>query len=196
MISTGLAALPRAPLPPPTDDRSDDELMQRAASGDASAYENLVRRHQRRVRAYCGRWCGSGVVGDDLAQECFVELWQRRQSYVGQGRFKAYLFRIAANRCKNQQRSAQREWAWRETRAQEASEPESQRVLLRERRRRVQASIEKLPDAQRETVLLRFSADLDYAEIAALLDVPEATARSRVFAALLKLRRLLEKDEP
>src|ERR1041384_2042164 len=84
--------------------RSDDELMGLAAGGDHAAYELLVRRHQARLRAYCGRWCGSAVLGDDLAQECFVEIWRRRSSYVAQGKFASYLFQIAANRCKNQRR--------------------------------------------------------------------------------------------
>src|SRR5262245_24053254 len=82
-------------------ERSDDERMLLAAGGSQAAYENLVRRHQRQVRAYCARWCGSAATGDDVAQECFVELWQRRRDYEPRGKFKAFLFRVASNRCKN-----------------------------------------------------------------------------------------------
>ncbi|HXK18461.1 MAG TPA: sigma factor, partial [Polyangiaceae bacterium] len=66
----------QAPLPLPEDERADDELMRLAAAGERPAFESLVRRHQARVRAYCARWCGNGSLGDDLAQECFVELWR------------------------------------------------------------------------------------------------------------------------
>ena len=184
----------RVPLPPMEPELSDDDLMRRAAQHDHAAYAVLVRRHQARVRAYCGRWCGSGVVGDDLAQECFVEVWQRRESYLPQGKFKSYLFRIAANRCKNQQRSRQREQALRDAHSARTTEPESQRLLANERRERVQHGVAKLSEAQREAVLLRYSAELDYAEMAGLLDVPEATARSRVFLGLIKLRRLLRTE--
>jgi RNA polymerase sigma-70 factor, ECF subfamily len=196
MRSRGSSALQRAPTPPSADECSDDELMGRTAGGDQSAYAVLVRRHQQTVRAYCGRWCGSGVLGDDLAQECFVEVWQRRASYVAQDKFRSYLFRIAANRCKNQQRSRRREQALYDAHAPPHDEPASQRVLARERQEHVQGGVDKLPEAQREAVLLRYSAELDYAEIASLLEIPEATARSRVFLGLMKLRRLLRVEKP
>lgn len=196
MRSRGSAALQRVPIPQAAEEPSDDDLMRGAAKHDHSAYAVLVRRHQGRVRAYCGRWCGSGVIGDDLAQECFVEVWQRRASYVPQGKFKSYLFRIAANRCKNQQRHRQREQALCEAQGMACPEPESQRLLANERRQRVQQGVDKLPELQREAVLLRYSAELDYAEIASLLEVPEPTARSRVFLGLIKLRRLLRTEKP
>jgi RNA polymerase sigma-70 factor, ECF subfamily len=198
MRSRGSEAVRDAPLPQPPDERTDDELMRLAVAGDGAAYEVLVRRHQARLRAYCARWCGSSVVGDDLAQECFVELWQRRARYVPQGRFKAYLFHVAANRCKNQRRAQGRELALvSNDRAEDAGQrpPSSDRFLVRERAERVQSGLSKLPEPQREAVLLRYSAELDYAEMANLLDVSEATLRSRVFLGLMKLRRLLRAEE-
>jgi RNA polymerase sigma-70 factor (ECF subfamily) len=173
--------------------------MRLATGGARDAFEALVRRHQGRVRAYCTRWCGSSVVGDDVAQECFVELWQRRETYVGQGRFKAYLFHVAANRCKNQRRTAGRERTLAdggEASERAAAGPISDRFLVSERRERLQAALAKLPEAQREAVLLRYSAELDYAEIASLLGTNDATARSRVFLGLMKLRRLLREEQP
>jgi RNA polymerase sigma-70 factor (ECF subfamily) len=187
--------LRRAPLPQPTDERADDELMRLATAGERDAYATLVRRHQGRVRAYCTRWCSSSVVGDDLAQECFVEVWQRRASYVPRGKFKAYLFHVAANRCKNQRRAEGRRLAIADAAVTAGSGsdgvPSSDRFALRERHERVQVGLAKLPELQREAVLLRYSAELDYAEMAGLLSAPEATVRSRVFSGLTKLRRLL-----
>ena len=187
-----------APLPQPPNERSDDELMGLAVGGAREAYEALVRRHQARLRAYCARWCGSAVVGDDLAQECFVEIWQRRASYVAQGRFKAYLFHVAANRCKNQRRSQGRELALVDADSTEAGgeqPPSSDKFVVRERAERVEQGLAKLPEPQREAVLLRYSAELDYAEMASLLEVSEATLRSRVFLGLMKLRRLLRAEK-
>ena len=192
MRSRGSAALQRASLPPADDLRDDDELMQLSAAGRADAYEALVRRHQARVRAYCTRWCGSAALGDELAQECFVELWRRRKSYVEQGRFKPYLFHMAANRCKNLQRAVGRERAF--VAVEEEREPPSER-WLHERREGLQRGLDRLPEQQREAVLLRYSAELDYAEIASLLGTPEATARSRVFLGLSKLRKHLHREK-
>jgi hypothetical protein len=69
--------------------------MKRAAGGDSAAFAALVRRHHQRLRAFCSRWCGNGGAGDDVAQECFVEVWRRRALYVPQGKFKEYLFQVA-----------------------------------------------------------------------------------------------------
>lgn len=193
-MSSGAVALKRQ-IAPPEVGVTDDELMARAVAGEREAYEALVRRHQAQVRAYCGRWVASSTVGDDLAQECFVEVWRRRQSYVARGKFKAYLFHIAANRCKNHVRGRRRERVLHEAQPEPETEPASQRLLKAERQQRVQASVDKLPEAQRQAVLLRYSAELDYAEIASLLAVPEATARSRVFTGLVKLRRLLRMEK-
>jgi len=186
----------QAPLPLPADERADDELMRLAAAGERAAFEVLVRRHQARVRAYCARWCGNSAHGDDLAQECFVELWRRRSRYLPEGKLKAYLFHIAANRCKNQQRSEGRRLALVEADPNPAGEraPISDRFALRERHEHVQTGLAKLPEPQREALLLRYSAELEYAAIASLLGEPEATVRSRVFLGLIKLRRLLRRE--
>ncbi len=182
--------------PAPREERSDDELMGLAAAGERAASEVLVRRHQARLRAYCSRWCGSAVVGDDLAQECFVEIWRRRSSYVAQGKFSSYLFQIAANRCKNQRRSEQRARAASADAARAREEPpSSDRFARKERHEQLQRGLSKLPEAQREAVLLRYGAELDYAEIAGLLQVPEPTLRSRVFTGLMKLRRSLRAED-
>ncbi len=114
----------------------------------------------RRTKRWCGdikpacahivgRWCGSSVVGDDLAQECFVELWQRRASYVPQGKFKAYLFHVAANRCKNQRRAQGRELALTNSDvAETVRAPSSDRFVVRERTERVEQGLAKLPTPQ------------------------------------------------
>jgi RNA polymerase sigma-70 factor, ECF subfamily len=183
------------PQPKPEDGRSDDELMGLAARGDREAYGSLVRRHEQRLRAFCARWCGSAALGDELAQECFVELWRRRGSYAPQGKLKQYLFHIAANRCKNQLRAQRREQdALGEPEPRE-SERTSERLAIQQRSARLQQGLDRLPEPQREAVLLRYSAELDYAEIAGLLGAPEPTIRSRVFQGLIKLRRLLRGEQ-
>jgi len=189
--------LQRAVSSSPPDARSDDELMQLAAADDRAAYEVLVRRHHGSVRAFCARFCGSPSAGDDVAQECFVEVWRRRAAYVARDRFKAYLLHVAANRCKNHLRSRAREQSLKEEQARAASaerERGSDSFVLR-RLDRLQAALPQLPEPQREAVLLRFAAQLPYAEIAVAAGIPEATARSRVFLGLMKLRRLVTAKE-
>jgi RNA polymerase sigma-70 factor, ECF subfamily len=188
-----------APQTPPRDERTDDELMKRAADGDSAAFAALVRRHHERLRAFCSRWCASAGAGDDVAQECFVEVWRRRALYEPQGKFKEYLFRVAANRCKNQRRAQARRLGVTTAAVPEPSADDSdrgsERLVQGERQRRMQLGLSKLPELQREAVLLRYSAELAYADIATLLEAPEATVRSRVFLGLAKLRRLLRVEK-
>ena len=189
----------RMPLPhtQPETGGSDDELMGLAARGERNAYACLVRRHEQRLRSFCARWCSSAALGDELAQECFVELWRRRTAYVPQGKFKQYLFHIAANRCKNQLRAERRERSALSEPGLEPREAErsSERLIIQQRGERVQRGLQQLPEPQREALLLRYSAELDYAEIASLLGAPEPTIRSRVFQGLIKLRRLLRREQ-
>jgi RNA polymerase sigma-70 factor (ECF subfamily) len=184
-----------APHPEPSEESAgDDELMQRARGGDRGAYASLVRRHQRSLRAFCARWCGSESAGDDVAQECFVELWQQRESYEPQGKLKQYLFRIAANRCKNQRRRRARELTLVQGEPVAGGADGPEQIVARERRHRLGRGLARLPDSQREAILLRYSAELDYREIGELLGAPEPTIRSRVFLGLSKLRKLLRSE--
>ncbi len=108
------------------------------------------------------------------------------------------MFHVAANRCKNQRRAQGRELALADTDAADTAgerAPSSDRFMVRERTERVEQGLAKLPNPQREALLLRYSAELDYAEMASLLGVSEATLRSRVFLGLMKLRRLLRAEK-
>jgi RNA polymerase sigma-70 factor (ECF subfamily) len=169
--------------------------MALAARGERQAYGELVRRHEQRLRAFCARWCGSAALGDEVAQECFVELWQQRQRYVAQGKLRPYLFHLAANRCKNQRRAQRREQDRLPAPDEGEVERISERLMIRQQSGRVQSGLERLPGPQREAVLLRYSAELEYAEIASLVGAPEPTVRSRVFQGLIKLRRLLRGEQ-
>lgn len=185
------------PLPEPQSEtaRSDDELMALAARGQRQAYADLVRRHQQRLRAFCARWCGSAALGDEIAQECFVALWRERERYVPKGKLRSYLFHLAANRCKNQRRAQRREQDRLSPVDEGDVERISERLMIRQQSARVQRGLERLPELQREAVLLRYSAELEYAEIASLVGAPEPTVRSRVFQGLIKLRRQLRGEQ-
>jgi RNA polymerase sigma-70 factor, ECF subfamily len=177
-------------------ERSDDELMQLAAADLDEAYAALVRRYQATVRATCRRSCGSSALGDEIAQEIFVQLWCARRAYEPVGRFRPYLFTLVRNRCRNASRRVRETAPLADPLVSREPDPVDE-LLAAQRRRRVDECLAKLPDDQREAIALRFSAELDYAEIAHVAGRSEATIRSRVFLGLARLRKLLGKgDEP
>jgi RNA polymerase sigma-70 factor, ECF subfamily len=197
-------------LPPPSragslPERPDDELMQLAAAGVMEAFSVLVRRHEARVRNLCGRICGNAAEGDEAAQECFVKLWKLRAEYEPRARFEAYFYLLVRNHCRNRVREARRRTGLPSDRAA-APQPSSelsdgchdplQRLVDQQRRERLQRSLSKLSAAQRDAIVLRFSAELEYATIAELTGCSEATLRTRVFLGLNRLRKLLSKGTP
>lgn len=185
--------MPRRETEPALDQRSDDELMQLASANLRQAMAELVRRYERRVRAFCLKW--NAARGDDLAQDAFLSLWQARHRYRPSGKFEVFLFTIVRNRCRN----ARRQWIRRirrglpEAPAVDPRQGEQLQALLeKERRRQVNQEIADLPAKLREAVLLRFGEGLDYADISAIVRAPEATVRSRVFLGLKRLRENLK----
>ena len=128
-----------------------------------------------------------------------MEAWTRRHRYRPEGRFRVFLLTMARARCLNRLRDDRRRHARApalvdEPEAAPDAAPQGGQLddlLERERERQVRSALLALPTGLREAILLRFDAGLDYAEIGRLLGRPEATARSRVFHALKRLRAAL-----
>lgn len=180
----------------PLEERDDDALMQLSCVGVIEAWEVLVRRHQVALRTFCARVCGS-ALGDEVAQEVLFNVWAERGRYEAQGRFRAYLFTLAARRASNALRTHRRAVERGQAAASvDVKDPTQLDALLaRERERQLFDQLEKLPEEQRASLLLRYSAGLEYQEIARIMERPEATVRSRVFLGLKRLRTLMRGKE-
>jgi RNA polymerase sigma-70 factor (ECF subfamily) len=168
--------------------RSDDDLMRLARAGAAGAFETLVRRHQARVLRLCHRYLSDRSLTQDAAQNTFIELYRYLPRYQPRGQFEAFLRRVALNQCRMASRARKRPSP--EPSAATADGPDVE-VLRAERQREIARALSKLSARHREVIALRFGADLSYQEIAETLRVPIGTVRSRMFAALKKLRRRL-----
>jgi RNA polymerase sigma-70 factor (ECF subfamily) len=83
----------------------DAELVERWQGGDASAFEQLVRRHQRRVFSLVFRMLGSREEAEDVAQEAFLALHRHGHRFRGEARFSTFIYRVAANAALNRRRS-------------------------------------------------------------------------------------------
>ncbi len=179
-------------------DRSDDELMVLAAAGMLEAYGELVRRYQGAVRTAAAKLCGSRSLGDDVTQDVFVQLWRSRTTYNAVGKFRGYLFTLVRNACrKSHRRVRETQDEGAATLLPSAAPGPLDELIATQRRRRIRAALDKLPCDQREAIVLRFDAGLDYSEVAQMAKRSEATIRSRVFLGLARLRRSLGKgNEP
>jgi RNA polymerase sigma-70 factor (ECF subfamily) len=174
--------------------RSDDHLMSLAAAGDAVAFAELVRRHEKRVRAFCELLLKDRRDAVDAAQEVFVRLWAMRERYQPRGRFKELLFTAARNGCRSVQRKRIL-WALLplESAREEPSDDvaPSESMIESERVALVTAALKRLPPDYRVPLALRFFEGMPYEEIARVIQRTPATARSRVHFGLKKLAQLL-----
>ena len=176
--------------------RSDDELMLLSAAGRRDAFAELARRYLDRLVRFCAKYTGSVATGDDLAQDVLVRLWSVKDRYRPAGRFEVFLFTLARNACRSHRRFAfLRAAPPPEDAAADLAAGPLDEVIARESERRVRAALLQLPARLREAVLLRFDQELGYAAVAEVLEIPEPTARTRVFNGIRKLRSLLEGAE-
>jgi RNA polymerase sigma-70 factor (ECF subfamily) len=134
-------------------ERGDDELMMLARAGTRDAFEVLVERHAQRLVNLCARFLNDAQLGRDAAQDTWVLVWQRRASYRAEGRFLQWLITVARNHCRNEKR---RDKAQPRAELVDRETPDSQvqidRLLVEERRRRVQNALSELSPAMREAL--------------------------------------------
>jgi RNA polymerase sigma-70 factor (ECF subfamily) len=170
---------------------SDAGLMRRLARGDEAAMVELVGRWERPVLGYVYRFLGcSGEDARDLAQEVFLRLWRRRRKWRPTAGFSTWLFTIAGNLCRNRKRDLGRRPTLVpvEDGADEREDPLSCAEAA-QTARRVRGAVARLPDAQREVVLLRHFGGLSYREIAQI----SGTTPPAVDSMLVRARRTLAK---
>jgi RNA polymerase sigma-70 factor (ECF subfamily) len=176
--------------------QSDEWLMGQVARGKRDCLEVLVRRHATPLLTYLARMCGDKHRAEELVQESFLAVWNKRKTYRLDKPLKAWLYAIATNRCRSAFRSASaRPIASLDCdnglspRAGGASPVEA--AVRVERAALVPAAVAELPPQQRMVVALRVWGGLSYAEIAESAGGNEATIRSHMHRALEALRRSL-----
>ncbi len=190
----------------PTDEQLVANYVMR---GDDRAFRMLVERHQERIYGYLVGMVHDEDVANDLFQETFLRvihaLHRRRGKYQNQGRFLAWILKIARNAALDHLRS-RKKWVdvggdgaddssmW--DLLPDASPDALETAELREEVDLLEASIDRLPPEQREVLLLRHEAELTFREIAELTGCSINTALGRMRYALTNLRRYMAQHDP
>lgn len=172
----------------------DDDLMTLSAAGARGAFRELVHRYQTKVLGICVRSATSAEEGREIAQEVFVALWQAAPRYRSSGSLPAFLFTIVRNQLRSSARRRATAVTGTKVLSQVAPEPGAaalEQMLAAENERRLRAALAELDEVHRRAILLRFSGELPYEEIAGICNAPEGTVRSWVHHGLRKLRVLL-----
>ncbi|HTD67872.1 MAG TPA: sigma-70 family RNA polymerase sigma factor [Candidatus Limnocylindria bacterium] len=181
---------------------SDEQAMWRVQTqDDHGAFALLVERWREKIRQLCVRMTGNAHHGEDLAQEVFARVFEKRRDFNPAKRFSTWVWRIALNRCYDELRRLPRA-------ATESLDDENSTVVLdivatdantprdalaaQEEAECVRQALLRLPENYRAVLVLRHYENLKLREIAEVLEVPEGTVNSRMAEALAQLTRLLE----
>jgi RNA polymerase sigma-70 factor, ECF subfamily len=184
-------------------------LVRRCVAGDASAWEEIVRLHNRRIYNICYRFTGSPNDAEDLTQEVFIKIYRTLGSYeVDRGAFTTWLTTVTRNLLVDHFRKAKQDRLTDSIDAAPGQDEEAptlseqladpgatpdQRLATQEAQKMVHQALQKLSPELREAVILRDLQDMDYKDIAGVLKVPEGTVKSRINRGRTELARLLSR---
>jgi RNA polymerase sigma-70 factor (ECF subfamily) len=179
----------------------DDALVHAAQRGDRAALDQLLRRHQPQLHAVCRRITGNDADALDATQEALVALVRGLPRFDGRSRFSTWAYRVATNASLDELRRRGRRAVPFSDEALDARsahhgshEPDLADAVVR--RDEIDAALDQVALDFRAAVVLRDLCQLDYAEIAEVLEVPPGTVRSRIARGRAQLAAILGGNQP
>ncbi len=175
-------------------------VLRRAKAMDETAFDEIVDAYAGRLYGFFRRMLNASPEAEDLVQEVFVRVVKGISQYREEGRFEAWLFRIAGNLVRDRLRLELREdgkgatqgLGDLESRIDARTVGAAVKLEHGEDADRLQAFLARLPAAEREVILMRYYGELSFAEIAEYTGAPLGTALARAHRGLGKLRQWME----
>jgi RNA polymerase sigma-70 factor, ECF subfamily len=182
--------------------RSDVQLMLDVKAGDEQSFELLLRKYRIPLVSFLYRMVHDSAVAEDLAQEVFLRVYRARKQYAPSAKFTTWMFRIATNLALNSVRdNRNRQMEISMDHVVDVGDKErppmevpdlaptvEQYLVARSRSEMILQAIHALPEKQRAAVLLHKYQELDYDEIARILECSESALKSLLFRAYETLR--------
>ena len=170
---------------------SPEALLARARNGDGEAFAELVETHYDAIYRTAWRWCGNTSDAEDVAQEVCMKLATAIAGFDGRSAFSSWLYRITLNAVRDGQRARSRQSRHTDAYAEVSpgEQPADQEASATATQ--LWAAVRRLPEQQRDAVLLVYAEELSHAEAAAIMGIREATVSFHVHAARKTLRGLL-----
>ena len=174
---------------------TDDELMARAAAGDKDAIRVLVERWERPIFSFMESMLGSPEEAQDVTQETFLRLCQHASRYRAAGRFKSWLFRIAGNLARNKLRRRKIiRWVSLEPLRHDrrfTGEGPDEVLERKEASEVVRSALSRLPERQRQAILLRHYEGMSQTEIADAMNTTVSAVETLLYRAMQGLKTQL-----
>lgn len=188
---------------PRPDEPTDAELLVRYRDrGDQAAFDKLVHRYERELYSYLRRYLGDASLAEDVFQATFLQVHLKSHLFEEGRPVRPWLYTIATHQAIDAMRRAGRHQAVSldavpggntdagtliNLLSTDEAEPLPQ-IEAEERRNQIRASVEQLPDHLRLAVLLIYYQGMKYRDAAEILGIPVGTVKSRLHAAMIKLR--------
>ena len=179
---------------------SDNQLIQMYTNGDSNAFSTLVNRHKSKIFTSIYIMVKDNYLAEDIFQDVFIRIIEslKKGAYIENGKFLSWAIRIAHNMCMDHFRKVKRTPMIKTSDGRDIfnmynfTEPGTDvKMMQMERQDYVKKAIDKLPQEQREMIILRHYADLSFREIAALSNISINTALGRMRYALINIRKIL-----
>ncbi len=176
------------------DNIADKEIIERVKNGDKKAYDLLVLKYQQRVINLISRFVKNYADALDISQETFIKAYKALPNFRGESAFYTWLYRIAVNTAKNHLTVQSRKITKSDYDVAEIEQIEGNMTLTEqttpenllikdELQETILNTIENLPEDLKSAIMLREIEGLSYEEIAAVMECPVGTVRSRIFRA-------------
>ncbi|MDX6304147.1 MAG: polymerase sigma-70 factor, subfamily [Blastocatellia bacterium] len=181
---------------------NDEQMVQRALSGDPEAFGEIVRRWERRIFALAYGMLGREEDARDATQETFLAAFRNLRGFRGDAKVSSWLHRIAVNQCITRQRRAK-------VRGETGLEDEAERNAAVfalpldaspartaekiERSAAVRRAVGSLPPDLRQVIVMKEFEELTFQQISEALELPLSTVKSRLYTALRQLQMRLQK---
>lgn len=169
----------------------DEWLIVRARRGDRAALARLVDRWQRRLWQHAFRLTGRDATASDVVQETWLVVTRGLGRLRDPARFRAWVFSIVSKRAASRRRDDARFTALDDADRIETQAPRADAPI-----ERLRDALRRLDGEDRALLALKYQDGFDVAEIGRILDIPEGTAKSRLFHARERLRAILERTDP
>lgn len=172
---------------------TDEVLIQNIANGDKRAMQVLFARHNVRVYRFIARLIGDGAAAEDLVSEVFLDVWRKAGQFEGRSQVSTWLLAIARYKALSQLRSRTTDRLDDETAQAIEDTADTPEIALEKKDRGalLRKCLMELSPAHREVVDLVYYHEKSMEEVAEILQIPDATVRTRMFYARKRLAELL-----
>ena len=168
-------------------------LEGRAEGSELAAFEQIIRQYERLVLVTALRLMGNLEDAQDASQEVFLKLYKHQDKVDSAGNFSGWLYRVTVNVCHDLRKRRPAPAPSEQAEAASAAPDPQQITMEAERRRVLMMSLRMLPEKERAALVLRDLEGLSTEEVARALGSSEATVRSQVAKARIKMKDFVER---